>query len=271
MSRQDQHPAIKRAKKLAALATSANRHEAEAALAKLQELMLRYNLDPSLVAAVEDEETGFVHHTLDLGKRASKEALIAAEILTGFFNVKCLLMTQEIGTAKKKARHKAIRIVGKHADVVIAEHVHAFLVRFYRAEWLRHVKQLDASHRQAVQFVRYGPHEMSDIRAMEDAYKKALPQARIDFMVGISYGVAGALERQRETLQKEHAPEGTPAHALIVTNKAALQAEVAEKYGQVPTSTTKETDVTDAMIHGYQAGLKVNLNPAVTAGKEKPQ
>lgn len=121
---------LNRVRKLLALAQSDNRHEAEAAMATANLLLLRYNL--SLPSAGRARR----YRQVRLGRSAAAlplhEKLVAA-ILSEFFFVECIWA---ITYNARRVRHERIlEVLGTDANLQMAEHVHAFLHAELKRLW----------------------------------------------------------------------------------------------------------------------------------------
>lgn len=124
---------LTKVRKLLALAASDNVHEAEAAMAAANTLLLRYNLE--LPAADDDEHYG--HR--QVGRSAAALPLhwkTIGSVLDEYFFVQCIW----VGTysARKDRFERRLEICGTHDNLDFAEYVHDFLheacERLYRAE-----------------------------------------------------------------------------------------------------------------------------------------
>jgi len=112
---------LERIRKLLALAGSSNQHEAEAAMNKAHELMLRHNLE-QLPVAHEFE----VRH---LGEPRARANAVEAEImgvLSEFFFVDVISIP--VYSPRTGQHGRVYEITGTHANVEMASHVYAFLL-----------------------------------------------------------------------------------------------------------------------------------------------
>ncbi len=124
---------VERIARLLALAESPNRHEAEAAMAAAQRLMLKYNLDA--VAA---------HHRIDyahahLGKptgRVGEHERIVAMILGKHFFVEAIWVP--VYRPREGKRGSVLEICGTRSNLAIAEYVHGFLHSTAERLWQEH-------------------------------------------------------------------------------------------------------------------------------------
>jgi hypothetical protein len=148
--------ALERIRKLFALAASSNQHEAEIAMKRAHELMLRYNLDQLPLPA--DFE---VRH---LGEPRGRASPIEAEIvgiLTEFFFIDAISIPVYTPTTGKHGR--VYEIMGTPANVEMASHVHAFLLA--TADRLWHANRSDARVRDGRDRI---PYQTGVIRGFRD-------------------------------------------------------------------------------------------------------
>ena len=115
--------ALDRIRKLLALAGSPNQHEAQLAMNKAHELMLRHNID----AARARTERGFeVRHVGDPTRRTTRVASEVANILAEFFFVEVIRVPVYLPRLGK--RGAVYELIGTPHNLDMAEHVHAFLL-----------------------------------------------------------------------------------------------------------------------------------------------
>jgi Protein of unknown function (DUF2786) len=129
--------ATDRIRKLLALAGSSNQHEAELAMRKAHELMLRHNIESTRVLAERGYE---VRHLGDPTRRGTRVEGAIVGILIEYFFVKAIrvpVYLPHLGT-----RGLVHEIVGTPSNVEMATHVYAFLLA--TAERLWHANRDDA-------------------------------------------------------------------------------------------------------------------------------
>lgn len=110
---------VERIKKLLALSSSQNPHEAALAAAKAQELLFRHNLSMSMVeATLEGGTSGYVSDRFDSGGWMHwRRRLLAAVARNNFCRGVSYQGTRDVG------------IVGEPHNVSVVKHLYAFLVR----------------------------------------------------------------------------------------------------------------------------------------------
>lgn len=110
---------LDRIRKLLALAGSDNQHEAEAAMRRAHELMLRHN--------IENVPTGYeVRHLGDPRRRTNRVESDVMGLLSECFFVKVIRIPVYL---PREGKHGAVyEIAGTRANVEMAAHVHAFLL-----------------------------------------------------------------------------------------------------------------------------------------------
>lgn len=123
-------------KKLLALAESPNRYEAEAAMAKAHELMVKYNLD--LLRAMRQKE--FI--SLLLGRpslRHFAEDYALANLLQDFYFIQGIWVSCYVPEKKKMGR--VLEVNGTIPNVRMVGYVHDFVRRFIESQWAVYNRQ----------------------------------------------------------------------------------------------------------------------------------
>jgi hypothetical protein len=112
---------LDRIRKLLALAGSDNQHEAELAMKKAHQLMLRENIEQIGVGhAYEVKHLGAPH------RRASPVELEVMGLISELFFVEVIRVP--VFVARQGVHAQAFEVIGTHENVAMAEHVHAFLL-----------------------------------------------------------------------------------------------------------------------------------------------
>lgn len=161
---------VERIARLLALAESPNQHEAEAAMAAAQRLMLRHNLDAVRAHAARDY--GHLHLGAPTG-RVSEHERVVAMILGKHFFVEAIWIP--VYRPLEGKRGSVLEICGTRANLAIAEYVHGFLHQTAERLW--------RDHRRA-----------RAIRSNRD---------RRTFLAGVMVGFADKLARQEQTSKSE--------------------------------------------------------------------
>jgi hypothetical protein len=119
---------LDRIRKLLALAGSENQHEAELAMKKAHELMLRHN--------IEQAATNHAYDAVHLGtpnRRASPVELEVMGIIAEFFFVEVIRVP--VYQPREGAHAQVFEVIGTRENVAMAEHVHAFLMGTAERLW----------------------------------------------------------------------------------------------------------------------------------------
>jgi hypothetical protein len=127
------HAALEKIARLLTLASSPNEHEAQAAMAAAQRLMLKYNLDVSAKSSTRDY--CFRH----LGKptgRVFEAPRILALILSEHFFVETIWVS--VWRPLEGKRGSVIEVCGTRANVELADYVHDFLTHTSERLWREH-------------------------------------------------------------------------------------------------------------------------------------
>ncbi len=122
---------LDRIRKLLALAASANQHEAEAAMRRAHELMLRHNIETAGAA----HRAGYdVRHVGDPRKRRDRVESAIAGLLAEFFFVKVIQIPVYLPLLGK--RGSSYELAGTPANLEMAVHVYEFLLGTAERLWL---------------------------------------------------------------------------------------------------------------------------------------
>jgi len=121
---------LERIRKLLALAGSPNQHEAEIAMRKAHELMLRHNIEAARAQAERDFE---VRHLGDPAKRRSRVETDIMILLAESFFVKVIRLP--VYLPKTGTRGSVHEISGTRPNVEMAAHVYAFLLATAERLW----------------------------------------------------------------------------------------------------------------------------------------
>lgn len=132
---------VERVQKLLALAGSSERHEAEAAMRKAHELMLKHNLESLHTLDYE------VRHLGEATKRRTSMERDVIAILTEFFFVEAIEIPIYLPLSGKSAH--VFEVCGTRANVAMAEHVFSFLLQTSERLWseARKTKKLEGKER----------------------------------------------------------------------------------------------------------------------------
>lgn len=175
---------MKRIKKLLALASSPNKHEAESAALKAQELMLKHNLNMQSIKA----DCEYINiEGGDHEARISTEASAVSNILIKHFFVRCYFDKQFQGyTNSGKRRYVTqLRIVGTESNIEVAKYVHDYLMHTFKALW-------------------------NDYKKLN----KADIKLRKGFIWGLFHGLNEKLSEQKKKVENEMGLVVVPDHGL---------------------------------------------------------
>jgi len=115
---------LRKVQKLMALSTSSNHHEAELAMIKSQQLLLKHNIDANSIVD-EDEETVFLKRILKQKKESAKMRAIATILETFFVS----------SVYSRAGGFIYLEIVGSASNIEIAEYVACFLHEELDKQW----------------------------------------------------------------------------------------------------------------------------------------
>ena len=127
----DEERMVARIAKLLALAESPNQHEAEAAMAAAQRLMLKYNLEQRATA----QRYGFRHLGKPSGRVGEAERVLAG-LLGKWFFVEVIWVP--VYRPLEGKRGSVLEICGTDPNLAMAEYVHAYLSHSADELWRAH-------------------------------------------------------------------------------------------------------------------------------------
>lgn len=146
-----QHSALRRIEHLLALAQSDNQHEAEAAMSKARQLMLKYNLEEAALGRVSSYS--FRHLGKPTGRRMAWQRRLA-NIMSEFFFVDVIMVP--VYRPRERKRGSVIEAIGTRANLEIAAYAHDFLERTALHLWKVHKQRAGAKSDREKQSFLYG-------------------------------------------------------------------------------------------------------------------
>ena len=220
-----------RVRKLLALAASSNEHEARAAMASAQRLMLKHNLE--VAQSLDARRYGFRHLGHPTGRVPEAERILAG-ILGAHFFVECIWIP--VWRPLAGTRGMVLEVCGTLENLELAEHVHGFLVataeRLWR-EWRRASRAPDRARRAYQAGVMSGFRETLETQAARhreealvwvgDADLKAYQRRRYPHVRSVSYAssarsdanAAGREAGRNIVLSRPVAAPSSPARRLL--------------------------------------------------------
>jgi hypothetical protein len=178
---------IERIARLLALAESPNRHEAEAAAAAAQRLMLKHNLESARAGSAR--HYGFVHLGRPTGRVVEHQRFVAM-ILGKYFFVEAIWVP--VYRAREGKRGSVLEICGTESNLAMAEYVHDFLHQSAERLWREH-QQLDgiASNRDRRTYLA------GVMAGFADSLSRQESRSRSEGLVWVRDGDLGAYFRRR--------------------------------------------------------------------------
>jgi len=217
---------LDRIRKLLALAGSSNEHEAEVAMAKAHELMLRHNVDEAR------SRTRHEYEVRELGDPAKRGTRVEAEIaclLSECFFVKVIRVPVYLPLAGK--RGNVYEIAGTPANVEMAAHVWAFLLATADRLWQANKRD-------------------TRVRSGRD---------RLSYQAGVVNGFREKLRAQRTELKS------ASTGALVWTGDRGLDAFYRARHPRIE-HRRRRVRYDGAHAAGREAGRKVVLHRPVETG-----
>jgi hypothetical protein len=226
---------LEKIRKLLALGTSSNEHEARLALARAQELMLKHSID---MATIEASEIQYGDLEVWRGRKRGPEQLFVGGILNDFFFVKV------IACREPALGESSTVLFGSREHVLVARYVFVFLSRMFRLLWKEHAARCPVR-----------PRELE----------------RRTYYAGLQLGFMRKLRAEREALEAGNGESGMIAvkDALIRAGDE-LQRALAAAHGQLRKRTVggnlRGSD--DHLRAGFEDGGKINLRAPIGRATE---
>lgn len=222
---------IDRIRKLLALAQSPNQHEAEAAATAARRLMLKLNMEVEAAHAVgpasaDHRRYGFRHLGRPSGRILEHDRRLAS-ILTQYFFVQCLWIP--VYRPLDGKRGTVLEICGLEVNLVMAEHVHAFLSATAARLWAEYARSSGRSSN----------HD------------------RQAFLAGVMRGFDAKLAEQSQQLQEQ---------GLVWVPTAELRGYFRRRHPRIETVRRGGARRNDAFSEGHRAGREIVLSKPVESG-----
>ena len=215
--------AVERIARLLALAGSPNVHEAEAAMAAAQRLMLKHNIEASHASNAAARGYAFRHLGRASGRITESERILAS-ILGRHFFVEVIWIP--VYRPLDGKRGSVLEICGTPSNLEIAEYVHSYLSHAANALWDDHKRG-------------------AGIDSNRD---------RLVFLSGVMTGFADKLTRE----EKKHRAEG-----LVWVKDGDLSSYFRRRHPHVRNVRYGGARKNDSWEHGKEAGKRLILHRAV--------
>jgi predicted SprT family Zn-dependent metalloprotease len=224
----EQARVVEKIARLLALAESPNQHEAEAAAAQAQRLMLKHNLDVNEGARTHGRAYAFRHLGEPTGRVSEAERILAMLLGMHFF-VEVIWVPVYRPLAGK--RGSVLEVCGTSANLEIAEYVHQFLTHTAERLWVEHKR----------------------------ARGIAGNRDRRTYLAGVMAGFAEKLGRQANV----HREEG-----LVWVKDADLGTYLRARHPHIRHVRHTGAQRNEAFTHGRRAGHGIVIHRGVTAAGE---
>lgn len=216
-----------RVEKLLSLATSANEHEASAAMQKVQELYAKYNFDK-----IQNATANKMHYqVLNLKrKRVERYQSSIASLLSDHFFVE--LIHSSVYDQTDCEEYKSLEILGTRENVLMAEYVFHFLENQLKLLWKEY-----------------------------SAREKKGRRSKTSFYLGVISGFREKLEESAQKINTEYKKTGV---SLVAVKDAELKAYVSSRYPRLSRiyHGNRHHD-SDSYSVGKDKGKSLNLHRAV--------
>ncbi|ETR69232.1 MAG: hypothetical protein OMM_09782 [Candidatus Magnetoglobus multicellularis str. Araruama] len=217
-----------RIQKLMALAESSNQHEAELAMTKANELMIRFN-----ITFIKDNKRRS-YESIFVGKpalRQSRDMRSLSILLNQYYYVECIWVAAYVLEKQKMGR--VLELSGTPQNLQIAEYVYYFVRNFIESQWKKYNKKKKLSHHR-----------------------------RVDFAEGIIKGFQYKLKRQQRQLKRKSSPED---QALINVTDKQLTDYIHIRYPSIQTHRFSAKNADQSVINdGRRVGKQLVISKGIS-------
>ena len=224
---------VARIRKLLALAQSPNQHEAEAAAMAARRLMLKFNIEVEEALpgreSSPDRRYGYRHLGRPSGRILEHDRRLAS-ILSQFFFVESLWIP--VYRPLEGKRGSVLEICGLEPNLLMAEHVHAFLSATALRLWADYKRQTERSSN----------------------------RDRQAFLAGVMRGFEAKLEAQNQQFQEQ---------GLIWVPTAELGDYFRRRYPKTESVRRGGARRNEAYCEGHRAGKQIVLSKPVESGPSR--
>jgi hypothetical protein len=220
----EQQRVLVKVKKLMALSTSKNPHEAQAAMAAANRLLLRHNLET--VGTLDQDQ----YASRWLGKpvgRLTLERKVVAGILRDHFFVRCLWIRSTRVSDDKPAIY--LEVVGQKDNLDLAEYVHKYLLRTLDELW-------------------------SGYRSRQRGTRELGRKERNQYRIGVLMGFREHLDGQQKVQQEQ---------GLVWLGDPAVDELIDRRHGRLRKGRRSYYRLGKAHNDGRAAGRNVRIRPGL--------
>jgi hypothetical protein len=218
-------------RRLLALSSSPNEHEAAAAMAKAQQLLLEHGLRIENVSQEDDQQGRWQERWVGEWRVKRFAHYAVADIVQSFFFVRVIYERDRL------FKRTAILLFGTPEHTAVALHVFTYLLRTFDACWTR--------------------------------YREATRSGQIrqrPYLLGLTKGIKRSLALQR----RESADRGDGRALVLVEDAIAKAFEMHLGKARTVRVTRPIADDVAAEIAGFEDGRRIRIDPAVGA-EPRPQ
>ncbi|MDR2405471.1 MAG: DUF2786 domain-containing protein [Deltaproteobacteria bacterium] len=236
-----EHPVLIKVRKLLALSNSNEAHEAAAALAAAERLLLKYNLE---LPEDNDPSSQFQRWRLYIGKRVENKHSYIAHILKDSFFVECLTISDYDPHTQTYVKY--LEIMGKPVNLSMAEHVYHFLLERCETLWLAFKPKARAMGEKGI-------------------------GARQSFIINMLRSFMEKLEKERTAAQGDKDISQLRTDLILASNQA-LRSYMKESYPHTrKVNHTHSSFSPNSAQAGRAEGAKLTIHSPVSGGKSGVQ
>jgi hypothetical protein len=221
--------AIERIRKLLALATSSNPHEAALAAERAVEIAQRHNLDLASLGPAEEER--YVQRELDVGGAAPWRWLLMSAVARANF---CRALRRRIAGRFQSEMF----LVGERHNLAVCEFLFAFLAR-----------EVDRLAERGWRRARAVYGDWVEARSWKNDFRR---------------GAVATISTRLAERAARFAAESPAARALVLDKEAALEAALERLHPSAPTRSVRLRAAGHAFTQGQHEASRIDLRDALT-------
>jgi hypothetical protein len=235
---------LRKVEKLLAMTESSNENEAFLAMARVQELIGKYNLESTLTRKKNRYVSLVINHKKQKIDRLQR---MIGGILTGYYFVD--IVFSEMYDSQQNVSHKTMEILGTEQNVLMAEYVYGFLRQQTDSLW---------EHYRATHLLKGSAPKMSFQVGVIAGFKK-----KLDLLERKSAANRARASHQNSSIELN--PNSTSSE-LVKFNDPALKKFVSSRFPRLTSVTSGGRVVGEHYESGRQQGERIVVHTGLSKG-----
>lgn len=232
MTKENFDKIIERVKKLFALSSSSNEHEASLAIQRAKELMFKYNVEETDLCDVED----IIELDLTLSNRFNIYQTTLAVHVANVFSMKAIIVKTKTGYHKIENK---IRFIASTSDMAVGTYVYSYLLNI-----------IEQKSKEYFESIRYSKEKWTPSNSKK---------IKADWSYGFVNGVSQNLKKMQAEKEVLNPYEMVQEKALVIVKNAKIDDYIKEKMGKTKTVKNKINFDKDSYMSGHSAGEKQGI------------